>query len=443
MNFTTSSLLGITIFLVLLSFQSPIFAEDSEEKIFPDWIKQSVSIWVNDEISDSEFLALIENILENNILSSQIDTKQKVKNTAKTVVNEIPELYQKESYELIPNWVKDRAEWWIDGKISDIQFLRTIHYLREAGYLEYNAEKSIFSNNQTYQSSLEKFLLTEKEILDITKKTKWRILSTEYEFEEKEAVIDSVKLIFTDISRVYEPIFYKFKVPSLTMQISEFNNEEDLENYWNSFENRDKQTIFDSAYVTGNPNENSECMFNYTLEGAITSCSYDNLIFQVIIFDQHGEHFDYEQKNIIFDEEPTSSFSNEILKKISYYKNNNVNQLHHVFQQNLPETNLKDSTNLIQVVPKSIEPEKSAIQGIENFSCIRDDFGLVTISGQYNNDNAKRNKVELIISFLDNEGNSIGKTSTTFHNLQEFESKRFVGHSKWNENFSSCQINIG
>lgn len=67
----------------------------------------------------------------------------------------------------------------------------------------------------------------------------------------------------------------------------------------------------------------------------------------------------------------------------------------------------------------------------------------MTISGQYNNDDVKRTKVELTISFLDNEGNSIGKTNTTFYDLKEFESKRFVGHSKWNENFYTCQINIG
>ena len=443
MNFKTSSLLGITVFLVLLSFQSKVFGENMEEKIFPDWIRQSTSLWVGGQISDSEFLALIESVLEKNILPEDMKSEQILKHTAKTVINELPELYQENSSELIPLWVKDRAEWWIEGKITDTQFLRTIHYLREVGYLEYNPEKSIFSNDETFQSSLERFLLTEKEILHIIKQTKWRILSTQYEFEEKVGVIDSVKVTFTDITRVYEPIFYKFKVPSLTMQISEFNNQNDLDNYWNSFKDRDKQEIFDSAYVTGSPNKNSECLFNYTLEGAITSCTYDNIVFQVIIFDQHGEHFNYAQKDFVLDEtEPTSRFSSEILKKISHYKNNSIYPLHQVFQKNI-QNDLIESNDGIQIVPKSTEPEQSAVQGVEYFSCVRDDFGLVTISGQYNNDNVRRTQVDLTISFLDNEGNSIGKTSTTFYDIQEFESKRFVGHSKWNENFSTCQIKIG
>lgn len=351
MNFKTSSLLGIIILLVLLSFQGPVFGQNMDEKIIPDWIRQSTSIWVNGQISDSEFLALIENVLEKNILLEDMESEQILKQIAKTVINEIPELYQESNSELIPPWVKDRAEWWIEGKITDTQFLRTIHYLREVGYLEYNSEKSIFSSDETFQSSLERFLLNEKEILNIIKQTKWRVLSTEYEFEEKEGVIDSVKIIFTDITRVYEPIFYKFKVPSLTMQISEFNNQNDLNNYWNSFKDKDKQKIFNSAYMTGNPNKNSECLFDYVLKGAITSCTYNNIVFQVIIFDQHNEHFNYAQKDFVFDEtEPTSRFSSEILKKIGYYKNNSVNPLYHVFQKNIQD-NLIELNDRIQVVP--------------------------------------------------------------------------------------------
>ena len=246
-NFKIHTIVGFSVFLLLISSQNQVFGQDAEENIFPDWIKQSTIIWINGEISDSEFLALVQNVLDNDVLPNEIESQEILKNTAKTVIKDIPELYGEKTAELIPHWVKDRAEWWIEGKINDLQFLRTIHYLREVGYLEYNSEKSIFSNDETFQSSLEKYLLNDKEVQNITKETKWRTFSTEYEFEEKEGVVDSVKIVFNDITRVYEPIFYKFKVPTLVLQISEFNNQHDLENYWNSFENRDKQKIFDSS----------------------------------------------------------------------------------------------------------------------------------------------------------------------------------------------------
>jgi len=441
-NPKTYYMMGFSIFLLLISSQNLVFGQDSEENIFPDWIRQSIIIWINGEISDSEFLALVQNVLDNDILPNEIESQEILKNTAQTVIKDIPELYGEKTSELIPHWVKDRAEWWIDGKITDLQFLRTIHYLREVGYLEYNPQ-SIFSNDETFQSSLEKYLLNDKELQNITKETKWRMLSTEYKFEEKDGVVDSVKIIFNDITRVYEPTFYKFKIPTLVLQISEFTNQDDLENYWNSFGGSDKQKFFNSSYLTGKPNTNSECLFNYTLEGAVTSCIYDNLILHVILFDKNNEHYDYNTINLILDEnEPTSRFASEILKKIGFYKNDFINsQLYNVLE-NKDLENLDESINEIQTVSKSIELEKSKIQGIENFSCIRDDFGLVTISGQYHNDNVQRNQVELEILFLDKNGNSVGKTSTTFNDLTEFESKRFVGHSKWNENFYSCQAEI-
>ncbi|ABX13535.1 FxLYD domain-containing protein [Nitrosopumilus maritimus] len=442
MNLKISSLFAITVLLLVISLQNPVFGDDSEPSIFPDWVRQTTSIWIDGQMSDSEFLALIQNILDKNIIPDEIKSQEILINTAKTVIQDIPELYEEKTLELIPYWVKDRAEWWIDGKISDLQFLRTIHYLREVGYLEYNPEQSIFSNDETFQSSLEKYLLNDKEILNITKETKWRTFSTEYEFEEKEGVVDSVKIIFNDITRVYEPIFYKFKVPTLTMQIIEFNNKNDLDDYWNSFENKDK--VFESAYLSGNPNENSECLFNYTSKGGLTSCIYENFIIHVIIFDQHNEHYNYDVSDLILDEtEPTTRFMSEILKKIAYFNNDHMSsQLHHILQKDIQENISQDSSNPIQTVPKSIEPEKSAIQGVENFSCIRDDFGLVTISGQYHNDHLKRPQVELSISFLDAKGNTVGKTSTTFTDLQEFESKRFVGHSKWSEHFHSCHVEV-
>ena len=139
-NFKTYSVMGLTIFLLLLSFQNQVFAQDIQENIFPDWVKQATIIWINGEISDSEFLALVQNVLDNNILPNEIESQEILKNTVQTVIEDIPELYGEKTFELIPLWVKDRADWWIDGKINDHQFLRTIHYLREIGYLEYNSE---------------------------------------------------------------------------------------------------------------------------------------------------------------------------------------------------------------------------------------------------------------------------------------------------------------
>ncbi|WP_299291735.1 hypothetical protein [Nitrosopumilus sp.] len=442
MKTSSYTLIGLVLTLVLISFQIEAFAEN--DSIFPQWIRQTTEIWVKGDITDAEYLALIENVLNNNILPIEIVDEINLKHTAKMVVKDIPELSQNVDIDLIPLWTKDRAQWWVEGKITDEQFLRTIHVLRESGYLEYTPEKSYFTQEQTFQSSLEKYLLTEKEILNIIKQTKWRILSTEYEFEEKEGVMDSVRIMFTDITRVYDPAFYQYKVPSLILQIAEFNDQNDLANYWNSFDRNNNATIFETSYLSTDLNENSQCFFDYKINGAMTSCSYENMIFHVVIFDEYAEHYDYNKNEINLDEtEPTTRFASEILNKINFFHNDNVNTLLHKTMQKetIPET-VEEPELPQKVVPKSVEPETSSIQGVENFSCTKDDFGLVTVSGMYNNDNIKRDQVDLIISFYDKSGEILGKTGTTFYDLEEFEVKRFLGHTKWNGNFHNCQIEI-
>ena len=68
-------------------------------------------------------MALIENVLNNNILPIEIVDEKNLKHTAKMVVKDIPELSQNVDLELIPLWTKDRAQWWIEGKLQMNNFL--------------------------------------------------------------------------------------------------------------------------------------------------------------------------------------------------------------------------------------------------------------------------------------------------------------------------------
>ena len=50
MNLKTGSLFGITLLLLAISLQSPAFGDNSEPEIFPDWVRQATSIWINGKI---------------------------------------------------------------------------------------------------------------------------------------------------------------------------------------------------------------------------------------------------------------------------------------------------------------------------------------------------------------------------------------------------------
>ena len=73
---------------------------------------------------------------------------------------------------------------------------------------------------------------------------------------------------------------------------------------------------------------------------------------------------------------------------------------------------------------------------------MKNDFGLVTITGQFNNNEIKKDKVVLEILFLNYDQNIIFKNKVNLLEIDEFETKRFLGNTKINESFSSCTIKI-
>ncbi len=91
---------------------------------------------------------------------------------------------------------------------------------------------------------------------------------------------------------------------------------------------------------------------------------------------------------------------------------------------------------------KSLGIEKDKNYGIQNFSCIKDEFGLVTISGQFNNNQIKKDKVVVEILFLNNEQNIILKNTANLLDIDEFETKRFLGNTKIDQSFLTCTIQL-
>ena len=87
---------------------------------------------------------------------------------------------------------------------------------------------------------------------------------------DKEVGIETTTGILRDITRVYDPIVDKYKVPTIQIEIIKYADIYELEYYWDEIATSTIEEIFDNAYLIGSPNENIECMFNYSAEGAIT-----------------------------------------------------------------------------------------------------------------------------------------------------------------------------
>jgi len=308
---------------------------------------------------------------------------------------------------------------------------------------------------------LKKFLLSEKEFDEITLRTVWRYVDKQSEKNEEHS-LEMIQGLVRDIGRVYDPVVNKYKVATIQIEIIKFEDLEKLKTYWQDKKNSSLDNLYHNAYLIGSINETTNCMFNYSNEGAITICKTDEFIVQSIIYDKYQEHYTYAkpqtgiEKLELNQKEITTRIVEEIIKKILDTEIEDNNELHKILKSNKDmrekEINQKEKskeeiTEQNRFVKEKNENkllgiEKDRKYGIQNFYCLKDEFGLITISGQYNNNHIKKDKVEMNILFLDNEKNILFKNTANLLEIDKFETKRFLGNLKTNESFSACIVQI-
>ena len=314
-------------------------------------------------------------------------------------------------------------------------------------------------------SKLKKFLPTEEEFDEITLRTVWRYVDKQSDKNEEEG-IEIIQALSRDIGRVYDPVVNKFKVATIQIEIIKFEDVNKLKNYWFNEKNSSLVNLYENAYLVGKPNEYAECLFNYSNNGAMTICKTDEFVIQSIIFDKYQEHYMYSKPQIGFkklelnQDEMTTRIVDIILKKIQ--KNTETSNKYELFKilesnrevierenskENKEREHIKENSTQTKLLKeknknKQLGIEKDKKYGIQNFSCLKDEFGLITISGQYNNNQIKKDKVVMEILFLDYDNEVIFKNKANLLEIDKFETKRFLGNLKIDENFSTCTIQI-
>jgi len=98
---------------------TPPTPESLKEQKIPSWIKNNAEWWAQGAIGDSDFVSGIQYLIKEGIM-------------------QIPETRQTttvDGTEEIPSWIKNNAEWWAQGLISDDDFVKGIQYLVEQGIM--------------------------------------------------------------------------------------------------------------------------------------------------------------------------------------------------------------------------------------------------------------------------------------------------------------------
>jgi len=111
-----------TSIILILSFSligSGILVPNSsaQDAQIPGWIKNVAGWWASGDISENEFLAGIEYLINNNIISLRSVPCNDVVGSQTT------------SAEMVPDWIKNNAGWWADNLIDDIDFTNGLEYL--------------------------------------------------------------------------------------------------------------------------------------------------------------------------------------------------------------------------------------------------------------------------------------------------------------------------
>ena len=361
---------------------------------------------------------------------------------------------QQISYAEEPSEEKDRSE---EVKEAYKVFKRDLPVKNNTEIIEEEEKKEV----KKIPSKLKKILPTEEQLEKITLRTIWKFIDKQSNFDE-EVGIETMTALLRDITRVYDPIVNKYRVATIQIEIIKYDDIYELEYYWDEISVNSLEKIFDNGYLVGSPNEDIDCMFNHSEEGAMTLCKSNEYIIQSTIYDKYQEHFSYNKLKVgsekleLTQDEMTTRIVDIILKNIDSSINEET-QLYKMLESNreikeseLKENQVMDKKNKEEVENNNLKVEqnrnkllgieKDKKYGIQNFSCIKDEFGLITISGQFNNNQIKKDKVVLEILFLDYEQNIIFKNSANLLDIDKFETKRFLGNTKIDESYSICTV---
>ena len=98
--------------------------EDTRKITLPFWIKELAKMWINQSlVTDKDFARAIEYLIQVEIIKIPYTEPEG------------------ETISSIPEWIKNNAGWWIEGKISDTEFVLALQYLVKTGIITVDLSK--------------------------------------------------------------------------------------------------------------------------------------------------------------------------------------------------------------------------------------------------------------------------------------------------------------
>ncbi len=139
--------LSILLFFQIGVFETTQIANAQSEIVVPDWIKGLGEFWSNGDISDKEFVAAIEYLIQSKIITSE---RLSIVDGANIDTQDTDEEQEIE----IPSWIQNNAKWFAKGIIADSDFVLGLEYMVEEKIIQSPNILIIDSENDSNENTV-------------------------------------------------------------------------------------------------------------------------------------------------------------------------------------------------------------------------------------------------------------------------------------------------
>jgi len=251
----------------------------------------------------------------------------------------------------------------------------------------------------------------------------------------------SVGKILYDISRPYDPIYNENQVPYVLMELYQYDSNEDAKSFVDKYP-RVYNAFFDQSDMSGTSDLTGDCMYNNeknVVEASMDEihmiiCIYEDLALLITVY----EDYPNVNSSLVF------GIADIMFEKI--HKGNESPKLHKILKQNSfevqPESKSESSQEQNNPSPQNDSELSGAKLGIQNFTCIKDDFGMIEINGEFANSEKFFERIVFSIILKSYDGTKLAQGDSEILDIEPFEIRKFDGYVELNEPFYECSAVI-
>ncbi len=353
----------------------------------------------------------------------------------------------------LPFWLKLDAEKWSDNEIEDEKFKDVLYYLIQEKFVDVIPSQYIVNDTPilpTAKEILLSYFPTELETNYFEPKT-WKYFDYHargiFQYTESESMLieNSVGKILYDNSRHYDPIYNKYQVPYILMEIYQYDSNENARTFVDKYP-RIYNAFFEQSDMSGTSDVTGDCMYNHDTNFTPASqdeihmviCIYENLAILITTY----EDYPSVDSSLVF------KVANNIFEKIHH--GNISPKLENILEKNIFEniSEPQNTSNSQKSSSKSSNPTQSdpelsgAKVGIQNFSCVKDDFGFIEIYGEFSNDEKFYERIVFSVILKSYDGTKLAQGNSEILNVQPYEIRKFDGYVALDEPFYECNAII-